>query len=309
VQRREFVFSLAAAMAPAKMNSKERIDRALKGVEVDRTPFSFWYHFGLEKFPAERHAKATLEFHRKFRTDLVKVMSDFPYPKPVAKVEENPFPEQIRALEMIRDSLGGRAYFVETIFNPWNQAEKTSSKEEVQRLKRENPQELLDTLEKIAKSEAAHARRAVETGAAGVFLAIANAGDGVLTRDEYIRFSEPFDRMVLDAVKSAPLNILHLHGKQIHLDRFYEGWPAAAINYSHVTTGVPIADFRKRYGGVIMGGIDEVNYRTLSEADLKQQWHAARQAGGAKFILAPGCSVPDPTSDEEMLRLTTVVGA
>ncbi len=297
------------------MTSKERIDRALAGGDVDRRPFSYWYHFGLERLPGDRHAQATLDFYRKFRTDLVKVMSDFPYPKPEGrwfiglKVHENPFPEQIRALQIIRDGLGGEAYFVETIFNPWNQAEKVAGKEEVQRLKQANPQALLDALEVIAKSEANHARRAVETGAAGVFLAVANAGDGVLSREEYIRFSEPFDRMVLDAVNSSPLNILHLHGSRIFLDRFYTGWPVAAINYSHATTGVPVSEFRKIYAGVIMGGIDEVNYRKLNEAGLKAQWHAAQEAAGAKFILSPGCSVPNETTDEEMLRLTRVVGA
>jgi hypothetical protein len=30
----------------------------------------------------------------------------------------SPFPEQLRALELIRDGLRGQAYFVETIFNP-----------------------------------------------------------------------------------------------------------------------------------------------------------------------------------------------
>ncbi len=297
------------------MTSKERIDRALKGAGVDRPPFSYWYHFGLENLPGDRHAQATLDFHRKFHTDLVKVMSDFPYPRPEGawftglRVHENPFPEQIRALQIIRDSLRGQAYFVETVFNPWNQAEKVAGKEEVQRLKQANPQALLDALEVIAKSEANHARRAVETGASGVFLAIANAGDGVLSRDEYIRFSEPFDRMVLDAVKSAPLNILHLHGSRIYLDRFYEGWPVAAVNYSHTTTGVPIADFRRRYAGVLMGGIDEVNYRKLSEDDLRRQWHAAQEAAGGRFMLTPGCSVPNETTDEEMLRLTRVLSA
>jgi hypothetical protein len=58
-----------------------------------------------------------------------------------------------------------------------------------------------------------------------------------------------------------------------------------------------------------MGGIDEVNYRKLTEAELKRQWHEAQQAAGPKFILAPGCSVPNETTDEEMLRLTRVVRA
>lgn len=293
------------------MTGTQRIERALRGDGVDRPPFSFWYHFRLHEHPGDRHAQATLDFHRKFRTDLVKVMSDFRYPDRLGSlsVRDNPFPEQIRALQIISDALAGEAPFVETLFNPWNQAEKISSKQEIQRLKREEPQKLLDALEIIAKSEANHARRALELGASGIFLAIANAGDGILSRDEYARFSEPFDRMVLDAARSAPLNILHLHGSDIFLDRFYEGWPVAAINYSHRTTGVPIAEFRKRYAGVIMGGVDEVEFRASSEDSLRAQWQAAREAAGPKYMVAPGCSVPDNTTDEEGLRLTRAVGA
>jgi uroporphyrinogen decarboxylase len=313
LSRREFVFTGIAAAAPA-LTSKDRVDRALRGADVDRPPFSVWYHFGLEKLPGDRHARATLEFHRKFRTDLVKVMSDYPYPRPKGKwfelkAEANPFPEQVRALEILRDSLGGRAHFVETIFNPWNVAEKLSSKEEVVRLKQEKPQALLDALEAIAKSEASHAKLAVRSGASGVFLAIANAQDGILSQADYAKFSEPFDKMVVEAVRSAPLNVLHLHGDKVYLDRFYTGWAAAAINYSQHGTGTGIAAVRKRYSGVIMGGLDETSFRRLSEAEMKQQWHAAQVAAGKRFILAPGCSVPNETSDEELMRLVRVLGA
>jgi uroporphyrinogen decarboxylase len=313
--RREFLLlSAAAASAAPKMSSKERVNRALRGQEVDRTPFTFWYHFGLEKEPGDRHAEATLAFHRKFRTDLVKVMSDYPYPRSRGrwyelKVEPDPFPQQLRALARIRDGLDGRAHFVETIFNPWNVAEKLSSKEEVLRLKRENPRALLAALETIAKSEAAHARQAVAAGAAGVFLAIANAQDGILSREDYGKFSEPFDRMVLEAVPAAPLNILHLHGDKVYLDHFFQGWPAAAINYSAHDAGVGLAEARRRYSGLLIGGLDERDYRQLREPELKRQWEAARRAAGARLLLAPGCSVPNDTADAELLRLVRVVGA
>ena len=90
--------------------------------------------------------------------------SDFPYPKPAGKwyelkVEANPYPQQIRALELIRDGVGGSAYMMETVFNPWNVAQKLSSKEEVLRLKDENPQALMDALDAITRSEINHARR------------------------------------------------------------------------------------------------------------------------------------------------------
>ena len=311
--RREFSVTAAAAAAPG-LSAKERVDRALRGQDVDRSPFTFWHHFGLQKLPGERHARATLEFHRKFRTDLVKVMSDFPFPRSKGpwyglKVEASPYPEQIRALEIIRDGLAGQAYFIETIFNPFNVAGKLSSKEEVQRLKVEKPQALLDALEVIARSEANHARRAIATGAAGIFLAIDNAQQGVLSPDDYARFSEPFDKMILEAVRDAPLNTLHLHGDKVYLERFYQGWPAAVINYSAHTTEVSVGEVRRRYSGVLMCGLDEVNFRTLSESELKRQWHAARQAAGELFILAPGCSVPDQSTDEELLRLPGLLGA
>src|SRR6266545_4043601 len=195
--RRQFLLAAAAApvaLGRSSLSHTERIDRAMKGAEVDRPPFSFWHHFGLKT--ASEHAKATLDFHRAYHTDLVKVMSDFPYPKPKAKwyelrVEQNPFPEQIRALELIRDGLDGSAYFIETLFNPWNVAQKLSSKDDVLRLMKENPQALLDALDVITQSEIAHAKRALAGGASGVLLSVANANKAEMPPDDYVKFSQP----------------------------------------------------------------------------------------------------------------------
>jgi uroporphyrinogen decarboxylase len=320
--RRHFLAASAAALAApatlvhgaAALSSRQRLDRALAGRDVDRPPISLWHHFGLEKDGPARHAQATLAFHRDYRTDLVKVMSDFPFPKPAGawhevRVSDDPFPPQIQALTAIRDGLQRSAHFVETIFNPWIVAEKLSSPAEVQRLKVERPQTLLDALDAIAKSEAAHARRAMNAGASGIFLAIANAQPQILSREDYARFSAPFDRIVLDAVKDAPVNVLHLHGDAVYLDAFYRGWPAAVINYSTHGTKVGIDAMRARYAGVIAGGIDETAYRTLDAAALKAQADAARAKAGARFILTPGCSVPNESLPAELHKLHTLVDA
>jgi uroporphyrinogen decarboxylase len=316
LSRRLFLFSSVAAVATAgaALTHKQRVDRAWSGKSVDRPPFSYWHHFGLEKQGPEKHAEATIAFHKQFKTDLVKVMSDFPYPKPAGawyqlKEEQNPFPSQIRALELIRDGVGADAYFLETIFNPWKVAENLSSTAEVLKLKQEKPQALLDALDIIARSEANHARKAIATGASGIFLAIANAQPDQLSREDYAKFSEPFDRQVLEAVKNAPLNTLHLHGDKVYLDHFAKPWPASAINYSVHGTGVEFSDFRKKYRGVLMGGLDEVNYRTLTEDQLRQEWQKAQQGAGARFVLAPGCSVPNDSTDSELARLVNVLNA
>jgi uroporphyrinogen decarboxylase len=314
MKRRQFLF--AAAMAPlaygrSSLTHKQRVDRALRGADVDRPPFSFWHHFGLKT--AESHAQATLEFHRAYRTDIVKVMSDFDYPKPAGKwyelkVDDNPFPQQIRALEMIRQGVQGDAYILETLFNPWNVAQKLSSKEEVLKLKDENPTALLAALDAIAQSEIAHARRAFRAGASGVLLAVANSNAAEMTPEDYRKFSLPFDRRILEALSGARLNFLHVHVEPPYLG-FFEGLPAPVFNYSMHVSGIPIASVRKRFSTAIAGGIDEVNYRKLTADELRAQWKAAAQAAGPKYILTPGCSVPNDSTKEELARLPQVLGA
>jgi uroporphyrinogen decarboxylase len=310
--RRKFLFATAAAtvVRGAALGPKERIDRAIGGTDVDRPPFTLWHHFGLNS--PEEHARATLMFQQKYRTDLVKVMSDFPYPRSSGKWYElkpdpNPFAPQLRALELIRDGLDGRKYFVETVFNPWNVAEKLSSAEEVQQFRKERPQILLDALDIITQSEVNHVKRALATGAAGILLSVANAKSSVLSPEDYQRFSAPFDKRILQAVSGARLNILHLHVEPSHIDLFHD-FPSTAINYSVHVSGIPIADVRRRYGNVIMGGIDEVNYRKLTAAEIAAQWKSAQKAAGKKFMLSPGCSVPNDSTTEELERLPQVLG-
>ncbi|HEX8984207.1 MAG TPA: hypothetical protein VF767_02195 [Bryobacteraceae bacterium] len=277
------------------MTGRERVERALRGDDLDRPPFTFWQHFYLDKFPPERLAEATLAFHRAYGTDLVKVMNDYPYPQPL-RMDLNPFPNQLRALELVGESLGGRTLFVDTLFNPYNRARKVFSRPVLERMKREKPRELLDALETIARSEAGHARRALAAGAAGIFFAIE-------TCDEYAVFGEPFDRMVLEAAAEAPLNILHLHGERVDLPRYGRGWPAAAVSYSVRTTGMPLREARQCWPGLLVGGIDEVDFRDLSVEQLAEQCRAAREEAGGRLLLAPGCSAPDAATGAELARL------
>jgi len=323
--RRSLILASAApaVLRGAAMTPKQRIDAALNDQHADRPPFSLWHHFGLEKQGGAAHAKATLQFHRDYRTDLVKVMSDFPYPKPAGawyelKPVEIPFPEQLKALDLIREGLkqDGKngAYFVETLFNPWNVAEKLSSPAEVQRLRQEQPQKLLDALQVISKSEINHARAAMRRGAAGIFLAVANAQEGILTREEYARFSEPFDKLILHAVEEAPVNILHLHGPKVYVDYFAKatGWKISGLNYSMHETGYSLRLAQHNWHvihGALVGGIDFRNYRTRTAEELREDIRLAVLDAWRRLIVTPGCSVPNDSTPEELRHLGEAIGA
>jgi hypothetical protein len=41
---------------------------------------------------------------------------------------------------------------------------------------------------------------------------------------------------------------------------------------------------------------------------MRQQWTEARQQAGAKYIAAPGCSVPDASTPAELQRFPRSLG-
>jgi uroporphyrinogen decarboxylase len=177
------------------------------------------------------------------------------------------------------------------------------------RLKQENPEALLNALDVITQSEIYHAKLAFGTGASGVLFSVANANSKELSVADYAKFSRPFDKKLLAGISGAKLNILHLHVEPAYLDQFHD-FQFPIVNYSQQVSGIPVSQVRKQYPAlVIAGGIDEVNYRNLSENTLREQWQTAAQAGGPKFILTPGCSVPNDSTPQELRRLPQVLGA
>ena len=58
------------------MSKIERVRGAVAGTDVDRPPFSVWYHFGLQHASAERTAEVHLEFFEAYNLDWLKVMND-----------------------------------------------------------------------------------------------------------------------------------------------------------------------------------------------------------------------------------------
>jgi hypothetical protein len=74
------------------------------------------------------------------------------------------------------------------------------------------------------------------------------------------------------------------------------------------TSGISIADIRAKFPQTILGGVDEIDFQKLTTAQMRHQWTEARQQAGAKYIAAPGCSVPDASTSAELQRLPRSLG-
>ena len=305
------------------MNKIERVLSALQGKEVDRPPFSFWYHFGLQHLPGSAHAQAEIEFFRSYDLDFVKVMNDYPYPLPgdleVVDAEDDwkrlepvgsadsAWDEQLSAISIMADRIGKEALFIETIFSPWTTARRLARSSGLLTARAQYPETVLAAMENIAESLANYARAAIARGAAGVFLSLGAATDTVMPAEEYAVWGRPFDLKILDAVRDAPFNVLHVHGTKIHFDTLLD-YPVSAINWSHWTTAPSLKEGFEKSGKTVMGGINEATASHVSAPEIGEQVvNAIREIGPRKLILTPGCSIPTDTPVRNMRAVRTAV--
>ncbi|MBI4853293.1 MAG: hypothetical protein HY819_15990 [Acidobacteria bacterium] len=296
------------------MNKLERIDAAINGNTLDRLPFSFWYHFGLQHTNAESLAQAHLSFFYTYDLDFLKIMNDYSYPKSdnqsvdsnifdlsdisdwkalkVLSGDEGGFGEQLKALRIIADELKGQAYFVETIFSPWTIARRLSDKKTILELKNKEPELLLDVMHKIAESLANYARQAVLAGAAGIFLSLSAASADIMTYSEYKKFCRPFDLIILNAIKDqTKFNILHIHGQNIFFDELLD-YPVQSINWSHKHTKPTLETAHKQYKGCLLGGIDEEGFGHNTVKNIEEEVkETINTIGKRNLIITPGCSI------------------
>ena len=130
------------------MNKIERVDRVLSGEPVDRPPVTLWYHFGVQHLGGEHFAKITTDFFKFYDFDYLKVMNDYFYQPPEGlesvktrddlkrvvhfDVEKSHWQEQFKALEYISTELKGKAYFIDTVFDPWQSMRRNMAGENIE---------------------------------------------------------------------------------------------------------------------------------------------------------------------------------
>jgi uroporphyrinogen decarboxylase len=290
------------------MNKIERIDRVLEGKEVDRPPLSLWYHFGVQHGGGDRFARLALEYFRCYDLDFLKVMNDYFYPMPdgveavrtgadlkrIARfdVARSPWREQFRALEIIGRELKGKAYFLDTVFDPWFTFKRSLAGENAERLMEEEPDALLEALGVITENLIAYCGKSLDIGSAGIFLSVP-AGRELVGRENFLQFVKPFAGRVFEAISGrGAMNTAHIHGDDLHLDDCLD-FRAGIFNWWDRGPGAPsLSSVKGRIKGCVMGGIDHKIVSKRTRVFLMDHVREGRISGGKeRFFLAGGCSI------------------
>jgi uroporphyrinogen decarboxylase len=120
-----------------------------------------------------------------------------------------------------------------------------------------------------------------------------HANFGLLTEQEYREFGCEYDLVILEAVRDLWLNMLHLHGNEVMFD-LVAGYPVQVINWHDRDTEPSLAEAKKRFEGVVCGGLQREETMVLGSPErvTVEATDAIWATGGEQFILGTGCVLP-----------------
>ncbi len=309
---------LAGFQGPPELTHRQRIQMVLDGQLPDRVPVCFWHHFT----PAGNGralARHTVEFFvREHDLDIVKVMPDLPYPFPhrsIQSVEDwrliepidpqrSPWVrQQVECIGGLIEELMLDAPIVVTMFSPLTEALYfAQSTDQFLDHIRQAPAVVHQALDIIAGNLRGAAEQVIQAGADGVFFALQGASTAVMPESTYREFGRPYDFAALRGAQNGWLNILHLHGERDLMFEMALDYPVQVLNWSDRIAGPSLRDARTRTSLTLMGGWNEQALFTGGQEEEinRQAVDAFEQTLGIKFILSPGCSIPDDSDPVAM---------
>ena len=316
------------------MNHWERIQATMRGEETDRPPVCLWRHWPVADHQAETLAEEIIRWQQTYDCDLVKhapagsyVIEDWggateyvaekdpglgirvitkrgitavsQWPS-LAQLDVNQghLGEQLKAVRLVADVLDGSVPVLQTIFSPMNIAPKLAGDQAFDHM-RQQPELFKQGLQIIAETTARFAQASLAAGADGFFF-VAPANRAKMSEAEYKEFGEPYDRLILDAVRPQSKFIMLLAlGDDLMFD-LLASYPVDGFNWPDRIDGPSLSEALGRFDGVLMGGIDQK--RTLLhgstaaiDAEIKE---AIQQTNGRRLLVGPGSTplITTPTA-------------
>ncbi len=290
------------------MNKIERVDTVLAGGQPDRPPLSLWYHFGHQYAGGKKFAEIALEYFAYYDFDFLKVMNDYYYPLPQGlqevktredlkhivrfDVEQCEWREQFDALKIINERLKGKAYFLDTVFDPWQVLVRSLSGRNVYSLMENEPDALLEALDVIADNLIAYSKKSLSLGTAGIFMSVPAAVEA-MKREQFLKFVKPFSMKIFGAISGlGKMNTAHIHGDELYFDDIVD-LPVPILSWWDRGPHGPSIEYGKgKFAGCVMGGIDQTLLTRNTIPFIKNHVREGLKMGGTtRFFLANGCSI------------------
>ena len=291
----------------------------IRSEPLDRPPVLLWKHFRIDE-PREL-ARRTVRFHRDHRLAAAKLMPDIPLLfadgslssfSQVAQLRRfgpvmtvGRAAEYVRTVELVRDGLESDDVLLVTLFSPLALIGLWCGRAGLREMadgERAVAHAVLWALAGVVSDLAA---ACVDAGADGVYYSC--WGQDALNPGEYAELGVPYDLAGLRGAAGAELRLLHLHGSVGDGLERYAGYPVQVVGWSEVESPISLeAGAAALPGKLVMGGIPE-NRSTPADAATQARVAALVERLGSRFVLAPGCSLPDEIGEDALASLRALV--
>jgi uroporphyrinogen decarboxylase len=302
-------------------------DIGSEGLQLESAlPLAFWWHQPGFDRSAESLADACVAAQNRYRFDLVKISpagtyqaADFGaieawcgnrrgyglvahHPVRCAadwqRIALTPAPgpamqRAVSAAAIVRAAVDPAVPVLQTVFSPVAQAAQLVGETRLAAALREDRETLRRALQRLTAGTLELIARLRAAGADGVFYAIQQMRGSFFGADEYRELYMQHDRPCLEALTQMPLNLVHLHGRGIHLP--YTALPANCWLHWELAPDNPgIAEVLCHSEAPLALG--------LTPPALLEHWRAGSigshiaslqsALGARRGMLTPGCTLP-----------------
>jgi uroporphyrinogen decarboxylase len=292
----------------------------IRSEPLDHPPILLWKHFRIDE-PREL-ARRTVQFYRDHRLAAAKLMPDIPLLfedralsswSQVAQLRRfGPIEtvgraaEYVRTVELVRKSLDADDVLLVTLFSPLALIGLWCGPAGLRQMAEDDRAVAHAVLWALAGVVNDLAAACCEAGADGVYYSC--WGQDVLSMHQYAELGVPYDLAGLRGAAGAEFRLLHLHGAVDGGLERYAGYPVQVVGWSEVESSISLVKGARLLGGkFVMGGIRE-DRSGPADAAAQTRIHALVRELGTRFVVAPGCSLPDDIGDATLASLRTLAG-
>ena len=316
------------------MTKRERVVAAINREEADTVPSGFSLHFPEEAAYGENAVEAHLRFFKETDTDILKIMNEnlvpymgemrhgFDYAKIKAiSLNDKFMQDQMELTKKILDRCDPEAFTLGTLhgatasgLHPLEKMGITyeEARELLCRLLREDRDAVLDGLKRLTDGMCQLAHKYIELGVDGVYYAALGGERRYFTDEEFAECIEPFDKMIMSAIKEAGgYCFLHICKDQLNMERYKDyGAYADVVNWGVYEAPFSLEQGRTMFPGkAIMGGLANRSGVLVdgSEEEIKEEVrNMIKKFGRRGFILGADCTL---ATEQDLKKIRTAVEA
>jgi uroporphyrinogen decarboxylase len=285
----------------------------------ERSPVLLWKHFRVDE--PRRLAELTVAFQRRHRLAAAKLMPDIPILFPDFSLSSFSQIAHLRRFGDVRtvgraaDYLAAAAHarslldrqetLLATVFSPLALVGLWCGPEAIPELAAAPRAVAHEVLWALSQLVARLSSACVDAGADGVYYSC--WGQDLLSEAEYAELGTPYDLAGLRGAERARVRILHLHGAVMRPPSRYREYPVEVVGWSELGSSLGLVEGATHLPGrLIMGGISELQAGPPGEEERRHIGELLERLGD-RLVVAPGCSLPDGTTEETLDGLRELV--